>query len=145
MANWEVKKYVRKDGSCPFDEWYESNALTDKDRTAIDAKVGTVEQWGGPLLPPETWKKYQNTNLHELKVRGDRKQLRPLGVTDGQKKILILYGAIEKGNQLPKGDLKTAENLLEEYKKDIGYVKSYHENEQHMAEVEEEKLPRRIH
>jgi hypothetical protein len=128
MGNWSVWVYVRASGRCPYEKWAASNGVTKLDRTAIDAKVLTVEQWGDPQLPPETLKDYKSTNLKELKVRGNKKQLRPLCIVDETRKLVILCGSTEKDGKIPEGDLKHGENLREEYLSGKGSIKRYFED-----------------
>lgn len=135
MPNWSVWIFEKEQGRCPFDKWKNSNALTTKDRAALDTKVLTVEAWSGPLLPQETLKDYQGTNLKELKVRGDKKQLRPLCVVDKEKKIIVLCGAIEKDSTIPNGDIKSGENLRSEYLSGNGTIRRYFEDQDDLEEV----------
>lgn len=97
-----------------------------KDRAKIDKAVEAIEAWSGNPLPPEKLKKYLGTELHEMKVKGDRKQLRPLCFVDGDE-VIILCGAIEK-TKIPRGDITTASNLLEKFRNGDGYVRSYYED-----------------
>lgn len=125
MANWSVWIFTKGSGRCPFDKWKDSNALTSKDEAALDAKVTTVENWSGPQLPPETLKDYQGTSLKEFKVKGDKKQLRPMCIVDEVKRVIILCGAIEKDWKIPDGDITTAENLRREYLSGKGSIRPY--------------------
>ena len=125
MANWAVWVFVKESGKCPFDKWKNSTAVTKRDEAALDAKIMTIEAWSGPQLQPEVLKDYRGTNLKELKVRGDKKQLRPLCIVDEDRKIIVLCGAIEKGGATPDGDIKTGENLRKEYLSGKGKLRSY--------------------
>lgn len=91
----------------------------------MDAKITTIESWSGVQLPPETLKDYQGTNLKELKIRGDKKQLRPLCVVDEDRQIILLCGAIEKDWSIPDGDIERGENLRKEYLDERGSIKRY--------------------
>lgn len=126
MVAWVVKKYIRENGRCPLDKWLDSNAITKNDQAAFDARIELIEQVGGPELPPEVVKKYTD-NLCELKIRGDKKQLRPLCIKEG-KSVIIFCGALEKDSKIPEGDIETAENLLKEYRSGKGSVKIYNED-----------------
>lgn len=125
MANWSVWVFKKDGGRSPFEKWKASNKLTTRDRAAMDAKILTIESWGGERLMPETLKDYQGSDLKELKIRGDKKQLRPLCIVDDEKKVIILCGAIEKDWSIPDGDIKTAENLREEYLSERGSIERY--------------------
>jgi hypothetical protein len=128
MAKWRVYKYVKENDKCPFDEWYDARALTDKDRAKLDARVNSVESL--ETIPPEWVKKYRTTEFYELKVKGDKKQLRPLCIKLPDKKILLMCGAVEKGGKIPKGDLTKAQNLINDYTKDLGNAQPYYEDEE---------------
>ena len=128
MANWSVWIFTKESGRCPFDKWRASNAVTARDEAALDAKVSTVENWSGAQLPPETLKDYQGTQLKELKVKGDKKQIRPLCIVDNVKKIVILCGSIEKDWVIPDGDIETAENLRKEFLSGKGSIRPYFED-----------------
>jgi hypothetical protein len=125
MENWSVWIFVRESGRCPFDKWKDSNAVTLRDQAALDARVTTIESWSGARLPPETLKDYHGTNLKELKIRGDKKQLRPLCIVHEERRIIVLCGAIEKDGYIPDGDIKTGENLRQEYLNEKGSIKRY--------------------
>lgn len=128
MASWTVHKYVTESGRCPFDKWTSSKAVTTKDKAALDAKVDTIEQIQSTVLPPETLKRYKKTGLYELKVRGDKKQLRPLAAVQDGQIIILLCGAIEKGGKIPDGDIEQAENLADALRKRRGTLKDYYED-----------------
>jgi len=127
MATWEVYKYVRANGGCPIDDWRQSKALTSADRAALDSKIDAIEGISG-RLPPEFVKAYKTSSVCEMKVRGDKKQLRPLCVYIKGRRIVLLSGAIEKGGKLPKGDLERAEKLKIELEGGYGRIESYHQD-----------------
>jgi len=124
MGSWRVSKYVKDNGRCPIDEWLDSKAVTENDIAALEAKIAVIETVEGKL-PPETVKKLQGHDVKELKVRGDKKQLRPLCVVVPERHLIILCGAIEKGGKLPKGDLQRASGLAKEIEKGKGRVEDY--------------------
>jgi hypothetical protein len=126
MEGWTVHKYVKLNGRCPIDEWCQSNAVTEADLAALDARVDTIEGISGSL-PPEFLKKYKG-DIKELKVRANKKQLRPLCAVCPERKIVLLCGAIEKGGKIPKGDIRRALGLLRDFKSGEGSVKHYHED-----------------
>lgn len=127
MSTWRVFKYVTEDGKCPIDKWLESRSLTDKDRAKLEAKISKLETTA--VIPPDTVKKYKTTDLYELKVRGDNKQLRPLCIKDNDKKIILLCGVIKKG-QISKNDLSKAEKIKTNYERGKGYAHPYYEDEE---------------
>jgi hypothetical protein len=112
-----------------MDDWLESKAITAKDKAAIDSVIEAVETVTGGLFPPEKVKKYKGTDLYEVKAKGPGKQLRPLAHMDGKnKQLILLCGAIEKDDELDSGDVKTAENLAQDWKDNKGSVKDYWED-----------------
>ena len=141
MPNWTVWIFAKESGKAPFEKWRDSKKLTGKDRAALDAKVLTVEAHLGPRLPPETLKEYQTTNLKEFKVKGDKKQLRPLCIVDEEKCVIILCGAIEKDGSIPSGDIETAENLRKDYLGGGGAIKRYFEDQDDLEEDGEQGIP----
>ncbi|WP_280860673.1 type II toxin-antitoxin system RelE/ParE family toxin [Pararhodobacter sp. SW119] len=121
-------KYVRRNGRCPVDEWRES--LSERDEAKITAVVMKIESH--EVIPRDTVKKYlgaKEPELHEMKVRGDKKQLRPLCVKDTQRKLVVLlFGAEKTSKNLARGDITKAENLLREMRDGNGSLKDYHED-----------------
>ena len=125
MSNWTVWVFRKESGRVPLEKWKVSKKLTDKDKAALDYRVTMIESWSGPQLPPEVLKDYRTTDLKEMKVRGDKKQLRPLCVVDDTRRIVILCGAIEKDKKIPDGDIETGENLREEWLSERGTIERY--------------------
>jgi hypothetical protein len=126
MLRWTVWKYLKASGRCPLDDWLASKQITQGDRARLDGRIETIE--GLEHLPPEFLKMYKGTRLHELKVRAIQKQLRPLCWIMPERKVLILCGAFERDDKIPKGDLVTAENLLSDYLGGRGCEKRYFED-----------------
>lgn len=118
-----MKKYVNQGGRCHLDNWLKSSRLTKKDRSLLEARIDVLE--GQSEISPELVKKYKTTKFYEFKVRGDRKQLRPLCIKRPNKQIILLCGAIEKGSKIPKGDLERAKGLLAALEKGLGHVEDY--------------------
>lgn len=127
MSKWEVLKYVRPSGRCPLDDWINSRRLTVKDQAKLDGRIEAIESLANSL-PPEWLKNYKTTNLKELKVKGDHKQLRPLCVLLPEKQIVILVGAIEKGGKIDKGDLESGKRIATDLSNGIGNTKGYWED-----------------
>jgi hypothetical protein len=81
------------------------------------------------MFPPEKVKKYRGTDLYEIKAKGPGKQLRPLAYMDApNKRLIFLWGSIEKDDSLGSGDVMKAENLAADWKAGTGSVKDYWEN-----------------
>ena len=72
----------------------------------------------------EKWvSKYKGTDeLYEFRITGNKVQYRPLGTYYGTKQYLLLAGAIEKGDKIPKSDVETAERRLSTVRKEAGHV-----------------------
>jgi hypothetical protein len=64
----------------------------------------------------------------ELKVRGDKKQLRPLCIIVPEKHLVVLCGAVEKGGKIPRGDLQKASGLAAALERGEGHVEDYFED-----------------
>jgi len=123
MDAWVVQLYVRKNGRCPFDIWRSSKSLTTADRIKLDERLDSIEAMTN--LSSNVMDRYQGAGMeiHEIRVSGDKKKLRPLVIKGPGKVITILCGSIEKSGKLPPGDLTTAENLAKELLKGNGRVK----------------------
>lgn len=124
MVAWTVWKYVKEGGRCPLDEWLADNAVTNKDRARLDARINIIEGIDGEL-PPEHLKLYRGTRLYELKVRAEGKQLRPLCWKLEDRKIVVLCGAFERDGKIPRGTLEAADNLLSDLLNGKGNVRHY--------------------
>lgn len=128
MANWVVMKYVKANGRCPVDDWRSSKRLTEIDRAAIDAFVDDLEAVQAGRQPPEKLKRYKGTsNLYEMKIRGDRKQLRPLCIVDDETRVIMLIGTVKK-SQILSGEVESAEKLAERWSSGNGTAKPYRED-----------------
>jgi flagella basal body P-ring formation protein FlgA len=60
--------------------------------------------------------------LFEFRITGDRVQYRPLGVYWGKLRYVLLAGAIEKGDKIPKADVEAAERRLSDLRKDPSHA-----------------------
>jgi len=72
----------------------------------------------------EKWvSKYKGTDeIFEFRITGNKVQYRPLGTYYGTKQYLLLAGAIEKGDKIPKSDVETAERRLSTVRKEADHV-----------------------
>ena len=77
---------------------------------------------------PEKWvSKYHGTDeIYEFRIKGNRVQYRPLGTYLGARRYIILAGAIEKGDKIPRSDIETAERRLANVRRDRAHV-AFHE------------------
>lgn len=119
MALWTLLVYIELTGRNPFREWISD--LPDADQAKIDRRLQQMvgmEKWS------EKWvSKYRGTaEIIELRITGNRVQYRPLGAYFGAKQIILLHGAIEKGDKIPKSDIDTAERRLAAARSDGRHV-----------------------
>ena len=101
-------------------EWL--NGLPCEAQAAIDYRLRTME--GAEKWPTKWTKKYQGLDdIFEIRITHNKVQYRPLCTRIGDKKTLILIGAIEKNWKIPKGDLISAKQRLADWKKDSNHAK----------------------
>jgi hypothetical protein len=125
MPQWVVRDYISAQGRNVIQEWMAKD-LTPKDRQRLNERLAEIETRRSDKdeLPPEWLKKYHSApGLFEVKVKGDRKELRPLSIKRGGE-IVLLAGAIKKG-KISEGDVKKAQNNMENLKKGIGHVEDH--------------------
>lgn len=118
MAIWTFLNYVELTGRNPIRDWFRK--LPEGDQAKIDARLlqmVAMARW------PEKWiSKYQGTELFEFRIAGNGIQYRPLGIYFGKMTYLLLAGAIEKGDKIPKSDIETAVQRLANVRKDKSHV-----------------------
>jgi phage-related protein len=123
MALWTFYNYVEATGRNPVREWLDS--LPPADSAKIDYRLrqmAVLPKWS------EKWvSKYRGTDeIYEFRISGDKIQYRPLGTYLGSRRYILLAGAIEKGDKIPRSDVETAERRLANVRKDWAYVR-FHE------------------
>jgi phage-related protein len=119
MPLWTFLDYVERSGRNPIQEWL--RALPEDDRAKIDYRLTQMAAMRPPW--PEKWiSKYQTTDLFEFRITGNWVQYRPLGVYWGRLRYVLLAGAIEKGDKIPKSDIETAIRRLSDLQKDPNHV-----------------------
>jgi phage-related protein len=119
MALWTFLDYVEKSGRNPIREWLDD--LSDEDRAKIDYRLIQMAAMRPPW--PEKWvSKYQATDLFEFRITGNRVQHRPLGVYWGKLRYVLLKGAMEKGDKIPRADIETAQERLNNLRRDPTHV-----------------------
>jgi phage-related protein len=132
MAVWTFYDYVEVSGRNPIRDWL--CALPGGDQAKIDYRL---QQMAGMSRWPEKWvSKYQGTDeIFELRITGNKIQYRPLGTYFGAKQFLLLNGAIEKGDKIPKSDIETAIVRLAAVRRNLNHVRFHEEcDEQDMEE-----------
>jgi phage-related protein len=115
MPFWTFFDYVEKSGRNPIREWLDG--LPEDDHAKIDYRLIQMAAMRPPW--PEKWiSKYRTTELFEFRITGNKVQYRPLGIYWGRLRYVLLAGAIEKGDRIPKSDIDTAERRLSDLRKD---------------------------
>lgn len=119
MALWTFYDYVETTGRNPIREWLDS--LPQGDCAKIDYRLRQMAIF--PKWPEKWTSKYQGTDeLYEFRITGKNVQYRPLGTYFGAKQYLLLTGAIEKGDKIPKSDIENAERRLARVREDRDHV-----------------------
>ena len=121
MAHWRFYTYIELSGRNPIREWIDG--LPDPAAIAyIDVRIQNMM---GMSTWPEKWiSKYRTTReIYEFRITHNKIQYRPLGTYFGQRKFLLLAGAIERNDKIPPSDIETAERRLVLAKGDERHVK----------------------
>lgn len=116
---WNFYDFVNNRGRNVIWEWLIS--LPEEAQIKIHDRIRNMEvmaKW------QEKWASdYKGLKgIYELRIPANRVQYRPLGTYLGEKKFVILAGAIEKGGKIPKGDLQKAQDRLKMLKMDASYA-----------------------
>jgi phage-related protein len=119
MVGWTILDYVELTGRNQIREWLDG--LPPKDQAKIDERLRTMEQldkWS------EKWvSKYEGTDeIYEFRITSNKIQYRPLGAYHGRKRYVILVGAIEKNDKIPKRNIETAKRRLNNIRSGAGAV-----------------------
>lgn len=87
---------------------------------------------GMPPPWPEKWiSKYRGTaEIFEFRITGKKVQYRPLGSYFGKLRYVLLIGAIEKGDKIPRSDIETAEQRLTNVQRDQSHAVIHHFDDQ---------------
>jgi phage-related protein len=109
MPSWTFFDYVEKGGRNPIRRWLDRIPAGDGAR--IDYRL---QQMAAMVKWPEKWvSKYQGADeIYEFRIKGYKVQYRPLGTYFGARGYILLAGAIEKGNRIPRSDIETAVRRL---------------------------------
>jgi phage-related protein len=135
MSEWAILDYVELTGRNQIREWLDG--LPPKDQAKIDERLRAMEQldkWS------EKWaSKYRGTDeIYEFRITGNKVQYRPLGTYYGIRQYVILAGAIEKDNKIPKRNIETAEQRLNNIRSCTGDVIPHQfEGEGNLEEIAE--------
>lgn len=122
MAQLTIKKYVKADESCPFQEWYDG--LGAKDRAAVSSKISMIEQIDGNVS--ENYLKKLGGDIWEIRAKGTTWH-RPLCVMR-KGDLIILLGVSKKAKKVKKAELQTAERLAKELNDGQGKTKYWSED-----------------
>lgn len=126
--------YIELTGRNRIREWLDD--LPPKDQAKIDERLRAMEQldkWS------EKWaSKYEGTDeIYEFRITGNKIQYRPLGTYYGRRRYVILVGAIERGDKIPKRDIETAKRRLKNIRSGTGDVITHQfEAECNLEEIE---------
>ncbi len=139
MAYWTIYDYIELTGRNPIREWLDD--LPDGDQAKIDYRLQQMvgmERWS------EKWaSKYRGTDeIIELRIVGKNVQYRPLGAYFGRMQFILLNGAIEKGDKIPKSDIETAKRRLAAARGDTRHVHFHQfDDEDDLEEDAPESVP----
>ena len=86
-GKWEVRYYVRQDGSAPIDEFLRD--LPPKHRTKIRQSIGRLQLFGPDLGFPDT-SQIKGTQFRELRTRFSGQQYRLLYIRDGDTFVVFV-------------------------------------------------------
>lgn len=105
MSAWAIFDYAELTGKNKIAEWLDG--LPPADQAKIDNRL--LKMAGSAVWPDKWASRYRCAGkLYEFRIQGLNVQYRPLGTYCGPRKYIILAGAIEKGDQIPKSDVDTA-------------------------------------
>jgi len=122
MPAWVILDYVEKSGRNPIRDWLDS--LDEDDRAKIDRRL--LQMIGLPRWPEKWASKYKGYDeIFELRITGNKVQYRPLYAYFGRGRLILLVGAIERGNKIPKSDLETAVERLNRVKQDASHAQPH--------------------
>lgn len=114
MAEWTILDYAEPGGSNPIASWLQG--LPEDAQAAIAVrllKMENMKTW------PEKWvsKLSGFDGLLELRIPWNKVQYRPLAMYLPEMRLVLLSGAIEKGDEIPRRHIDTAvrrrRNLLQ--------------------------------
>ena len=110
MAEWVILDYVEPSGRNPIREWLDGLPMADQAK--VDYRLQqmlVLPKWSDKWVS-----KYRGTKeLYEFRISGNKVQYRPLGTYYGRRTYVLLAGAIEKGDEIPKRDIDTAKARLD--------------------------------
>jgi len=105
MAPWRIVDYIEPSGRNPVAEW--QAGLPPDASAAIDARLLQMEAM--PKWPPKWVSAYEGyEGIIELRIPFNRVQYRPLAMYMPNYVVVLLSGAIEKGDKIPRSDLENA-------------------------------------
>ncbi len=124
---WRIYEYLEKDGLSTIKHWLRHEAVSQRDRGQLVAKMDMLAMHGttlmsgllaGPIKSKKQPKNFQS-HIYKLVIHGDR-MLRPMlcrGPIDMDGEFTMLIGAIEVGGKL-NVDATEAEARRQEILKD---------------------------
>lgn len=102
---FSIEFYIAEDGSCPAEEWLESQSMKMQQKfAALFVMLGNA----GKIFNEQKFKHLTGTDqLFEFKAD----QGRVLCFFFIGKRVILTHGFLKKGNKTPKGEIERAEKL----------------------------------
>jgi hypothetical protein len=124
MNKWRVYFYlegIRRDNA--IRQWLEDERVSVSQIASFQDKIDTLEESGPEMVPGFISDTPVAKDIYKMKIKGNKgmKQLRPMCCRGpfGPHEYTILFGSVEKDNQLiPKDAKKRAQQNLTELKAD---------------------------
>ncbi|UDL91699.1 type II toxin-antitoxin system RelE/ParE family toxin [Mesorhizobium sp. PAMC28654] len=122
MSEWTILDYIEPTGRNCAADWlaglsHEAQAVIAQRLLAMEGMKVWSEKWASKL---SDW-----DGLIELRVTYKGVQYRPLGVYQPNKRFVLLGGAIEKGNEMPRRHLDSADRRRKQLQKDPTRVRQH--------------------
>lgn len=122
MVEWVILDYIEPSGRNPVREWLDG--LPAGDQAKIDYRLQHMQSM--PRWSEKWVSKYQGTDdIFEIRVSGNKVEYRPLGSYHGRRRFVLLIGAIEKGDKIPKRDVETAIKRLANLQRGVAKVRPH--------------------
>jgi phage-related protein len=124
MASWTFYDNIETTGRNPIRNWLDELPPADSGKINYRLRhMAAMPRWSDKWIS-----KYRGTEeIYEFRIAGNRIQYRPLGTYLGAGRYILLIGAIEKGDRIPRSDIETAERRLVNVRRDYGGHVKFHE------------------
>lgn len=120
---WNFCDFQNEDGKNLIRKWLDDDVPSGA-QAIIDRRLRAMELMHKNDWPAKWIKKYVGLDkIYELRIKGNNNvQYRPLGVYHGKNAFVILIGAEERGDKIPRNILKTAQERLKKLEGDPSYA-----------------------